>query len=225
MENASDDPCEPITLWIRQLEKGHLPAAQPLWNHFCERLMEMARGRLGAKLRRTYDEEDAAVSAFHSLCRVISEKRSTDLGDRIDLWKLLFVITERKIANRIRGESSRKRSISRTLEDTSPQSLDRVSNGLEGIEGREPTPAFAAEFADMCESLLESLGDESLRDIARFKLNGLDSTEIAAELGCSKRTVERRLLIVRRKWENRYQELNADVGTPFHSNTKFLSQF
>jgi hypothetical protein len=76
---------EPVSLWIRQLESGQSAAAQPLWEHFCQKLMQLAGQKLSSKLRRSYDEEDAALSAFHSLCRVISERRQADLGDRDNL--------------------------------------------------------------------------------------------------------------------------------------------
>ncbi len=115
MDTASESNCEPITIWIRRLESGQLEAAQPLWDHFCKRLMDMANVRLGNKLKRTYDEEDVAVSAFHSLCRAIAVNDRVRLGDRIDLWKLLVVITERKIANRARKEGRQRRNIHRTL--------------------------------------------------------------------------------------------------------------
>jgi DNA-binding NarL/FixJ family response regulator len=47
--------------------------------------------------------------------------------------------------------------------------------------------------------LLERL-DESLRPIARMKLEGYTNTEISAKLGVVERTVERRLNLIRRIW-------------------------
>lgn len=206
METASESNCEPITIWIRRLESGEPEAARPLWDHFCKRLMDMANLRLGNKLKRTYDEEDVAVSAFHSLCRAIAVKNRVCLGDRIDLWKLLVVITERKIANRFRKESRQRRSMYRTInESTLAQSTD-LAFGLDHFEGREPSPEFATDFADLCGALLDSLQDESLQDVARLKLRGLDTQEIAHQLDCSRRTIARRLLIIRRKWEMAIQE-------------------
>jgi DNA-directed RNA polymerase specialized sigma24 family protein len=155
MEISAESTYEPITVWIRQLEMGQLDAtkqlaAQQLWNHFCQRLMDLARSRLASKLRRTYDEEDVALSAFHSLCRAISLKddarqNNTGLGDRIDLWKLLIVIADRKILNRVREESRQRRSIHRTLEECQFVSDDFSNLGLASIVGRDPSPEFAAE--------------------------------------------------------------------------------
>jgi RNA polymerase sigma factor (sigma-70 family) len=196
-------PDEPVTLWIRQLERGESQAAQPLWDHFCRRLMELAGQQLPSKLRRSYDEEDAAVSAFHSLCRVISERKTSDLSDRFNLWKLLVTITERKITNRLRDERRGKRDVRRTFGESCFINLDGMCVGLDALPGREPTPDFAATFADLCDYLLASLDNEKLRAIAQLKLEYRDTAEIAKELGCTRRTVERKLLIIRARWEKR----------------------
>ena len=206
MEISAESTYEPITVWIRQLELGQHDAtqqlaAQQLWNHFCQRLMELARNRLALKLRRTYDEEDVAVSAFHSLCRAISLNSNVRLGDRIDLWKLLIVIADRKILNRVRDESRECRSMHRTLEECQFQSSDFTTLGLEAVAGREPSPEFAVEFSDTCASLIDLLEDDNLKQVVGLKLQGLSTEEIADEVGCSRRTVERRLLIIRRHWE------------------------
>ncbi len=199
MQLNSPDSDEPVTLWIRQLEQGKSAAAQPLWNHFCHRLMEMAERRLSPQLRRTYDQEDAAVSAFHSLCRVVTE-RHADLHNRVNLWRLLITITERKISNRVRDEYREKRDIRRTVTESCFLELP-AKGGLDQIAGREPSPEFAAEFGDLCEALLQSLADDFLQQVAELTLMSYDSEMIAVKLGVSQRTIERKLLIIRARWE------------------------
>jgi hypothetical protein len=53
-----------ITGWIAELKAGDLAAAQPLWEHYFTRMVELARARLRASVRRgrdaASDEEDAA---------------------------------------------------------------------------------------------------------------------------------------------------------------------
>lgn len=73
--------------------------------------------------------------------------------------------------------------------------------GIESLRDREPTPEFAAEFADLCGSMLDSLGDETLKQIAQMKLKNYDAVDIAKTLGVTRRTVERKLLIIRGRWE------------------------
>lgn len=193
---------EPVSLWIRQLEEGQSDAAQPLWDHYCKKLMQLAGQKLSSKLRRTYDAEDAAISAFHSLCRVITDRKHTDLTDRINLWRLLVTITERKVTARIKHEIREKRDVRRTVgESCFIQTGKSQSDGIESLPDREPTPEFAAEFADLCGSMLDSLGDETLKQIAQLKLKNYDSGDIANTLGVTRRTVERKLLIIRGRWE------------------------
>lgn len=196
----------PVTLWMRQLEEGQSEAAQPLWNHFCQRLMSLAEKRLSPKLRQTYDQEDAAVSAFHSLCRVISDRRQTDLSDRVNLWRLLVTITERKIANRVRDEHRDKRSLHRTISESCLVNSDADGAGFDKVAGREPSPEFAAEFGDLCENLLESLDDDVLRQVAQLTLKNYDPDEIAKKLDVSRRTIERKLLIIRGRWKQKLDE-------------------
>ncbi|MCP4856761.1 MAG: hypothetical protein GY903_19945 [Fuerstiella sp.] len=64
--NDAESGDSPVTVWLRQLEVGDTQAAQPLYQHFCGRLQEMARMRIPASVRSAYDQDDVAVSAFHS---------------------------------------------------------------------------------------------------------------------------------------------------------------
>ena len=74
------------------------------------------------------------------------------------------------------------------------------------IVAPEPTPDFAALVAEETEHLLALLADDGMRAIARGKLEGRTNEDLAAELGCTVRTVERRLGLVRRTWRERGME-------------------
>jgi DNA-directed RNA polymerase specialized sigma24 family protein len=54
--------------------------------------------------------------------------------------------------------------------------------------------------AEDCQRLLDSLGDETLRQIAQLKLEGYTNEEISEQLDCVPRTVERKLERIREKW-------------------------
>ena len=69
------------------------------------------------------------------------------------------------------------------------------------LPSREPTPEFATEFADICNRLFDELADDLLKSIVQLRLTSHSNEEIAAKLGISKRTVERKLLIIRGRWE------------------------
>ena len=66
--------------------------------------------------------------------------------------------------------------------------------------GIEPTPDFATQVADECRRLLDLLGDDSLRRVAVWKMEGYSNDEIAERLDCSRRTVARKLEAIRILW-------------------------
>ena len=66
--------------------------------------------------------------------------------------------------------------------------------------GEEPTPEFAAQVAEQYQRLLDLLGDETLRRVAVWKMEGFTKDEIAARLDCSRRTVARKLETIRIIW-------------------------
>jgi DNA-binding NarL/FixJ family response regulator len=45
------------------------------------------------------------------------------------------------------------------------------------------------------------IGDDALRDIAILRMEGFTVDEIAGRLGSTRRTVERRLHVIRKTWE------------------------
>ena len=72
--------------------------------------------------------------------------------------------------------------------------------GLEQIAGDGPTPEFAAMMAEECQRLLDALDDDSLRQVALSRMEGYTNDEIAAQLGCARRTIARRLELIRKTW-------------------------
>jgi DNA-directed RNA polymerase specialized sigma24 family protein len=151
--------------------------------------------------RRIYDEEDAAVSAFRSLCRGIEAQRFPDVGDRSNLWALLVVITSRKIANQFRYEHQQRRDANQTLSDAMLQSGDGSGISVLGsLPSHEPTPAFAAEVADMSEYLMSLLHESDLKQLVRLKLEGHTNEDVAELMKVTRRTVQRKLGRIRRIW-------------------------
>jgi len=192
---------DPVSIWIEQLAACDPTAASQLWEHFCLRLMSYARGRLNPKTRRVYDEEDAAISAFRSLCKGIEAQKFPDVGDRGNLWALLVVITSRKILNRHRHENQACRDTARTISDSVFQTAHSAGVGvLSTLPSREPTPEFAAEVAEMSENLYSMLPDSDLRQLVTLKLEGYTNEEAADQMKVTRRTVQRKLERIRRLW-------------------------
>jgi DNA-directed RNA polymerase specialized sigma24 family protein len=184
-----------ITLLIARIKEGDGDAAQRLWDAYFQRLVALARARLRGVARQVADEEDVALSAFDSFFRRAAGGQFPRLNDRDDLWQLLFVLTVRKAIDlaRLQGRASRGAGRVRTLGD-----LDGLE--LDVILGSEPTPDLAAQTVDELRRLMAALGDESLRAVARGKLEGYSNAEVAAKLGCIEKTVERKLGRIRQIW-------------------------
>jgi hypothetical protein len=79
---------------------------------------------------------------------------------------------------------------------------DLEGYGAEEFLGAEPSPELAAQVADECRRRLGMLGNETLRSIALWKMEGFTNDEIAAKLGCVRFTVVRKLQAIRRAWSD-----------------------
>lgn len=195
---------DPVSVWIDELRQADEAAAFQIWEHFAARLHKMARKNLRARTKRVYDEEDVVQSMFHSVCRGLTEGRFPDLRDRVSLWRLMLVMTGNKIQNRHRFDQQQRRDNRRTLSDSifESASSDQANQIAGSLVSREPTPEFVAEFEETCERLLGELTDPDLKDIAILRIEGYDDSEIGEKLNCSRRTVQRRLEVIRRQWKN-----------------------
>jgi DNA-directed RNA polymerase specialized sigma24 family protein len=187
-----------VTTWINALTAGNDDVAQQLWERYFGRMVELARNKLRASLSRAADEEDVALSAFHSFCQAAAERRFPRLANRDDLWQVLVVLTARKAVDLRKYATRKKRAegATRPLDDAA----------LDTVIGADPDPAFAALVADEFRFLLDKLDDPQLRHIALRKLEGCTNDEIAAELDCTVRTVGRRLALIRDLWEGAEEE-------------------
>lgn len=186
-----------VTAWIDQLADGNQQAAEQLWQHISERLQEFARHKLDPRTRRRYDENDAANSAFHSLCRGLANGRLV-AENRDALWGLLAVITSRKISAERRYLNREKRGGGAVSGESAFDELGAA--GINAIGGDEPTPDVLAEVSESCAQLLDVLPEDAMKKIVLLKFQGSTNGEVAVELNCTRRTIERKLERIRRVW-------------------------
>lgn len=186
-----------VTGWIDQLSDGNEQAAEQLWQHISARVRDFARHKLDAETRRRYDEHDAANSAFHSLCRGLAEGRM-QAENRDALWGLLAVITSRKISAQRRLLNRQKRGAGDVRGESGFAELGPT--GINSIAGNQITPDVLAEISESCAQLLNVLPDETMKTIVLLKFQGAKNGEVATELKCTRRTVERKLERIRRIW-------------------------
>ncbi len=191
-----------ITGWIASMKAGDLAAAQPLWERYFARIVVLARARLRTSGRRgrdaASDEEDAALSAFDSLCAGLARGQFPQLADRDDLWRLLVVITTRKVQAQSRRQLRQKRGGGKVQPACDVDEPDSDDDLLARAVGSEPTPEFAAMVAEDNRLLIARLDDDVLRKVAVLRMEGFTTDAVADQLGCARRTVARQLALIRR---------------------------
>lgn len=197
---------ETVTQWIDQLKKtGDGEAAQRLWESYFQEMVEVARRKLRGAPRAVADEEDVALSAFKSFCMGAQNGRFSQITDRENLWPLLVAITSHKSVDLIRSENRQKRGGTGKSDSDEPRKKQSsLAVDFEQIIQQEPSPEFAVQLAEELERLLDLLdktGDSALRQVALAKMEGETTTEIAQTLGCARRTVERKLQLITRLWQ------------------------
>jgi RNA polymerase sigma factor (sigma-70 family) len=182
---------------IDRLIAGDEQAVEVIWDRFFPQLVRLARRQLAGQRRSDADEEDAALSAFASFCKAARQNRFPNLRDRESLWRLLSQMTRRKVVDLLRRRQRSKRGKDRVRGD----SALRYPGGLGQVPDDGITPELCALLHDECRRLLDLLGDPRLQQLALLKGDGYTNKEIADQMHCSVATVERRLRLIRKKWE------------------------
>ncbi len=185
--------------WIGRLKAGDPVAAQKLWEAYLAELIRFARKKLAAAPRRVADEEDVAVSAFNSFFQGLARGRFPQLNDPDDLWRILVTVTARKAIRQRQHAGRKKRGGGKVRGESVFCRADASDErrGIEQVVGREPTPQLAVQVVEQFRQWLDCLGDDTLRQVAVLKLEGHTNQEIADQLGCSLRSIERRLRGIR----------------------------
>jgi RNA polymerase sigma factor (sigma-70 family) len=204
-----------VSQWLGLLKAGDARATQQVWERFYVRLVNLARTRLRQAPRRAADEDDVALSAFTRFCVAAQRGQFPRLEDRDDLWTVLALLTERKALDHCRRERRQKRGGEKVRDEAWLEC--RVSDadgelGLAALATCEPTPALAAVMAEEYRLLLERLGDDRLQTVAVAKMEGYSNEELAAKLGCSVSTIERKLRLIRRVWDRRASDAGDSVA-------------
>src|SRR5262249_1346431 len=168
-----------VTRLIRAAQHDRASAVGPLLAVYFDRLVQLARGRLRHLPGLANYDEDLALRSIYSVYRRLQDaERPLELTGRDDLWRLLAT-----------------RTISRAIDLVRRHRAEPCPNDqhLTQLLTREPTPEAAAEVADECRRLLESLPEPELRQIALWKVEGYTNEEIASRMDCVPRTIERKV--------------------------------
>jgi DNA-directed RNA polymerase specialized sigma24 family protein len=187
------------------LANGDQAAQAEIFDRFFAIVTRLADQKLGQLPRRVADEEDVALNVMHDALTGIRERRFRDLQNRQDLWQIVWDLINKRSHDLTRSLLRQKHDVRREVGD------DRIGTGSDSSSGNQqfvPTDDFEdPEFIvnETRESLLASLDDPELREIASKKCDGMTSAEIADELRVTTSRVDFKWKVIRAKWIDELQ--------------------
>jgi len=182
---------------MARLKTGDQRAARDIFERFVNRLIALAGTRLGGRLRRKLDPEDVVQSVFNSFfARQTNDPFQVANWD--GLWGLLASITIHKCGHKIEHFQAACRDARAEISST-PMTREQVAD-WEAVAG-DPSPSQIAILDETVLALLDTL-DERDGQIFMLCLQGWSTDEIADEVKCSERTVQRILDRARRRLES-----------------------
>lgn len=191
-----------VSILLHRLSSGDDEAAGAIWSRYVEQLLPLAKRKLRGLKTAAADEEDVLISVFDKFFRAARSDRFTRLENRDDLWQILLMMTERRVADQYRKSHAQKRGSGRVV------SVERITGDdsmqidqLQELADSAPTPEFAAAFADQIDVAFRQL-PEGVREVAVLRMEGHSVKDIAEEVGISVSSVERKLRLIRTEWQN-----------------------
>lgn len=177
-------------------------AARVIFERFSNRLINLARTRLGGHLRHRVDPESVVQSAYRSFFRGADAERFVYEAWE-DLWGLLTILTLRKVYARADYFLAEKRHVGR--ERPLAQDDQHPSDRIE-LAAAQPSPEEAAMLAELVENLMDGLRSRE-REVAVLLLQRNTVREISHIVKMSERTVSR----IRARIQDHLEKLIADT--------------
>lgn len=190
MNDDLQSPAASVSQMIAELKEGDEAALAELHRRYWPQMVNIARSRLKQAPLRHVDEEDVAQSALFGFYDTVRNHRAEQLRNREELLALLSHIIACKAAGQIQRAMTLKRGRGQVTELTPLAFL---------VSDDSPTASHEALLRDCYERHVIGLSDE-LRPFAEMHLAGSSNAEIAEQLECAERTVERKLALLRAKW-------------------------
>ncbi|MEM6471738.1 MAG: ECF-type sigma factor [Planctomycetota bacterium] len=190
--------------WHAGLREGNSQATKLLWELYFDRMVDLARRKLQYTHRATRDEEDVALSAFKSFCLGLKQGRFLEKEGDANLWPLLVTLTINKAIDQVRRTNRLKRGGASGGDASKGVAFHSAQEVLDHLASQSPSPDMIAATNDAFDHLFETLdrsGDEQLRHVAIASFQGDSPSDIAKSLGCSTRTVQRKLRTIKAVWE------------------------
>lgn len=190
-----------ITEMLSGFDGQETQAIQKIWDEFFARLCRFAESRIYNRHKRLSSGEDIASITMQALFQGFQDRRFQDVRNRDDLWQLLTLIASRKTINVAKNLDRERRGGGRVRGDSALG--DENAQQAYAFIQHELTPSEWLEYEELSQELFQTLPNDSLREVAELRLAGLAKQEIAANLKCHVRTIERKLKLIRSIWETR----------------------
>ena len=115
---------------------------------------------------------------------------------------LLVFITAQKAADWVAYARRKKRGGGKVRGDSALAGDPAGSHegGFDQVLAPSPGPATLNVWAEEYERLLGRLGEETLRQVAELRVQAYKVEEIAEKLGLARRTVHRKINLIRKVW-------------------------
>jgi RNA polymerase sigma-70 factor (ECF subfamily) len=178
----------------RRLQAGDEAAAREVFERYSKRLIHLARSRMGGRLQSKIDPEDVVQSAFRSFFQRQRDGQFS-LPTWDSMWGLLIRITLRKCGRNLEHFTAAKRDVRQDA--AAPGDADASWSSWAAID-RAPTADEAAQLRETIGLLMAGMDDPGERTTFAMRLEGCKVQEIADRLGCTERTVQRKLDRIKR---------------------------
>lgn len=180
---------------LQRYQDGQSEAATAIFDRYVERLIALARSRMGSKLKRRVDPEDVVQSAYRSFF-VHAKNEEYRLGRSGDLWRLLASITLNKLYGQVEKQTAAKRNMGRE---------EAVEESLAVVVAPDPTAAEIVAIVEQLHLVVDAITSDE-QAVLTARLQGQSIDDIGNLIGKSARTVRRLLLQIQQQLE---QQLSA----------------
>jgi len=177
---------------IHKFRTGDVDAAARIWERYASRLTRLATTRLPNSLNSYLSGEDLASDALAVVLMGFKDGKWPGVQNRDHLWALLAKITYHRAFYEIKKAKAKKRP---PLNAMVP--LDDLN-----VPAEKPAD-IEVEAKEQFEKLIAQLGSHSstLGAIALMLCDDFNQKDIAAKLGCSTKSVGRKIEIIKLKLE------------------------
>jgi len=151
--------------------------------------------RLRRSPRLAIDADDIANLTLYRTMKRSAESSTQEVWNRVAFLKFCIVVSNRLVSVEKRHYSRQKRSA-----DLPGQGTGTLINfDLIQSTDMESYPTFRMEEAELIESISLSLDVNRLGKVLFYKLQGYTTQEMATQLDCDRRTIERNLNCIRKR--------------------------